>query len=235
MAISVTAMNDMIWSKKWSEVEAAVEAGFDASCCQFNNLDNVPLLSWCISFGCRDSTMNIIVKNGADVAAKSAGRDNVVHFAASLSFKTEEDSERLLRKLASLASHSLPPHLTLTHLIQLARTRDEFGYFPTHFACVWNNVRGLRVLTEELGASVTDVNRCGESPAHIAASHGNPECLLYLILRHRIPLDVKNNVRSSCPWVTQPPFLLLSIPLPCLLSSLSLSFNVLVSVREECH
>ena len=234
MAISVSAMEGMIRRKEWSEVEAAVEAGFDASCCDFNGSSKMPLVSRCILFGCRDRTVDIIVKNGADPTVKSAYGLTIFHYAAFLDSKTEEDSERLLRKLASLASHSLPPHLTHltpTHLIQLARAPANSGYLPTHMACLNNNVRGLRVLAEEIGVSVTDVDLNGNSPAHIAASDGSRECLLYLILRHRIPLHAKNKVRSS-RGSHSPPFC--CFPLSIFLSlSICLCLNVLVSVGEK--
>ena len=184
-------MEAMIDSQsRWDEVEEAVDHGFDTSTVFYGAaVQRLPLLSHCIYYGCPacpDSTIDCLVKNGADASATDNIGRTVFHFAADLFHKSEEESERLLRKLASLPS--LPPHLP--------HQPANDGALPTCGASTHNNVRGLRVLVEELGVSVSAADEHGRTPAHWASLSGHREALLYLIVFCGVDVTAKTNVSA---------------------------------------
>ena len=122
------------------------------------------------------------MKKGGDVSATDLYGCTVFHLAVNFNRKSsEEESERLLRKLVSLPS--LPPHLP--HQIH------NYDRLPTHSASAYNNVRGLRLLVEELEVSVTAADNVGDTPAHVAR---RPEALLYLIVFCGVDVNAKSHV-----------------------------------------
>ncbi|KAF5014024.1 hypothetical protein FDECE_5 [Fusarium decemcellulare] len=170
-------------------------------------------LHFAAQFSTSWEVLDMLLKAGANVAARSnwgstalhcaaiAPNPEAVRFLVSRGFSTEARTHEGNFALHSAAEEGCSESIRiLLDANADMECEDEDGWTPLHFACIKGHLEAVRLLIDR-GAIVSSRNRYSNTPLHLAAREGSSDIVRHLIKSGADITATDGDRRTALHWV----------------------------------